>query len=145
MCEAYRNKFFESVRVRGRSECWEWQGSRLPKGYGRFSPEYRVDFLTHRFSWELHTGRRIRAGGVIRHTCDNPPCVNPLHLVLATTAENQDDMARKWRSRSKLTEEQIREIRASSEPYRALAERYGLKSHKTVSNIKQRRIFRHVL
>lgn len=33
------------------------------------------------------------------HTCDNPPCVNPAHLRVATQADNVADMEQKRRSR----------------------------------------------
>lgn len=34
---------------------------------------------------------------VVRHTCDNPPCVNPLHLLPGTHADNEQDKARRGR------------------------------------------------
>ena len=56
-------------------------------------------------------------GVVVRHTCDNPRCINPEHLIGGTRADNNRDRAERGRSakhvdsRCKLTAEQIAEIR----------------------------------
>ncbi len=41
---------------------------------------------------------RDMRGWFVRHTCDNPPCINPLHLVRGTHAENMADMKAKGRA-----------------------------------------------
>ena len=35
---------------------------------------------------------------VVRHTCDNPRCINPAHLVGGTQADNMQDMLRRGRA-----------------------------------------------
>lgn len=47
-------------------------------------------------AYELTKGH-IPAGMIVMHTCDNPPCCNPSHLVLGTQAENLADMRAKGR------------------------------------------------
>jgi hypothetical protein len=94
----------------GADECWEWQGSRDPKGYGHFGPQRATHLL-----YEARIGP-ISGGLHVLHKCDNPPCVNPAHLFVGTNADNVADKVAKGRSaqphRRKLSDEQIVEIRA---------------------------------
>lgn len=54
------------------------------------------DRSVHRVAWELANGP-IPAGLVIRHKCDNPPCVNVDHLELGTVADNVRDRDQRGR------------------------------------------------
>lgn len=103
-------------------------------GYGR-----RKAFgeqMAHRAAWvEVHGP--IPEGMSVLHRCDNPPCINVDHLFLGTQSDNVKDMNAKGRHgytgqrgernpNVKLTDEQVREIRASTEGSTILAERYGV-------------------
>lgn len=75
-------------------DCIEWPGSRLAEGYGYFRTPQKdgsKGILAHRFIYEVIHGP-IPDDLVVRHTCDNPPCVNPEHLLLGTQANNVQDM-----------------------------------------------------
>lgn len=97
----------------------------------------------HRFAYCEHHSIPIESidGKVVMHTCDNPPCVNPDHLVLGSIAENNADRSRKGRTaknlcgqthRAKITKEQAQEIRDRYEPNhpvnggRPMAKEFGL-------------------
>lgn len=90
---------------------------------------------------------------MVRHSCDNPPCVNPAHLSTGTKADNSADMVARGRSprgsrsgASKLTERQVAEIRvrqAAGELHRVLAAEYGI-SRVTITNIVTGKTWRHV-
>lgn len=48
----------------------------------------------HRVAYVKHHGLALIdiKGKVVRHTCDNPPCINPEHLLLGTHSDNMKDM-----------------------------------------------------
>lgn len=117
--------------------CWVWMGARFPTGYGHLVFRGK-DTYAHRVAWELMRGP-IPAGLHVLHRCDNPPCVNPDHLMIGTHADNMADMSAKGRARTrrKLTLQQAAEIRAAhraGERLSDIATRYGV-SVPTVSEI----------
>lgn len=80
------------------SGCWEWNGKRNDNGYGIFDAK-RLGYVlarAHRVMYEHVTGETI--GDLqLRHKCDNPPCVNPDHLIPGTAADNVQDMVERGR------------------------------------------------
>ena len=117
-------RFWEKVKRRGPKACWPWVGGRFADGYGALSVNGKPR-RAPRVSYELHKGR-IPDGLHVRHTCDNPICVNPSHLLLGTAAENAaDKVARGRQSRAvKITDQQVQEIRESTESHAVLSARY---------------------
>lgn len=68
------------------TSCLEWIGSKEDKmGYGKFV--YENGQYAHRYSYEYFIGP-IPDGMTIDHLCENPSCVNPFHLTLATQRDN---------------------------------------------------------
>lgn len=84
-------RFNAQVRVAGPDECWEWQGHTILTGYGTSSWGTRPNEYTHRIAWMLANKRPVPEGMVIRHSCDNPKCCNPAHLLIGTHADNMAD------------------------------------------------------
>ena len=77
-------------KVHRTEQCWEWTASRDRDGYGIFWIQPSKSVKSHRFSAAL-AGKNID-DKVVRHTCHNPACVNPDHLVTGTQQENLQDM-----------------------------------------------------
>lgn len=139
------------------SPCIEYSGARhVEHGYGimRFKG---VTQRAHRVAYCQANGIELAAisGMTVRHRCDNPPCVNPAHLVLGTHTDNMRDMIARGRNRqpkgsgngrSKLTESIVSDVKrrlAEREPLRAIARSVGVASS-TIARISTGQIWRHV-
>ena len=82
--------------------CWEWRGGRQPFGHG-YVNYGGAGVLAHRLAYEIWVGP-IPEGHVVRHKCDNPPCINPDHLETGTYADNNRDTSERGRGNNqKLT------------------------------------------
>ena len=79
--------------------CWEWNGARNSNGYGNLGLGGGRTGAAHRVSYEVHHGP-IPDGMFVRHKCDNPPCINPDHLLIGTPRQNSGDMVKRRRTRS---------------------------------------------
>lgn len=96
------------------SPCWPWTGSRNPAGYGQLSWQ-GIHSLAPRVAYELTYGP-LPPGEMARHECDNPPCVNPAHLIPGTHHDNMRDVIARARQRgernngARLTRVQAQEI-----------------------------------
>lgn len=80
-------RFWRHVTKGAESECWEWTGQRDKDGYGTLHVGSTI-VRSHRFSYELHAGATEL---LVRHRCNNPPCVNPAHLRPGTHDDNMAD------------------------------------------------------
>ncbi|QEE24479.1 HNH endonuclease [Rhodanobacter glycinis] len=148
-------------------DCWDWPKSRTGAGYGQLSNRVsgrNVPAYAHRVAHFIATGS-LAVGMDVCHRCDNPACINPAHLFEGTARDNLQDMASKGRSNrgkklpqgnahwaaqhpervrgsangnAKLTEADVRNIRASEERGARLAERYGV-SQTLISGIRKGR------
>lgn len=103
-------RFLESIRVRGKDDCWECTltpdtGS---MGYCRIRRGSAQPYV-HRIAYEMAFGP-IPPGALIMHTCDNPRCANPHHLRIGSDNDNYRDMAAKGRRGKRLTHAEVREI-----------------------------------
>jgi hypothetical protein len=110
-------RFWSKVDIRGPDECWLWQGSTNPNGYGKFKIA-SYELVTASRMALISDKREERGGMHVLHRCDNPPCCNPHHLYFGTQARNMLDKLERGRARTgdqaganngaaKLTDEQV--------------------------------------
>lgn len=133
-----------------RGDCLEWSAYRDRDGYGKASHDGQQRSVTRLVMKML--GRGVD-GMVVMHTCDNPPCVNPLHLRVGSCADNHADrnakrrQARGSRSGSARLKEQdiatIRECCGRGDTQLSVAKRFGV-SRTTIQAIVSKTTWRHL-
>lgn len=135
-------KYFSELLSEPTIDCVVWPRGKHKNGYGRIKiGSDNIEVLAHRLSYFLYFGF-LRPDYEVMHHCDNPSCVNPLHLSMGTPVENQAHAKERGRKplgskvgTAKLTEEQVLEIRRIYKPgipyhpsptgARELAKKYG--------------------
>ena len=129
-------------------------------GHGKYS-------MLHRVAYAKKVGKDLEEilQVVVRHTCDNPRCVNPAHLVCGTSSDNTRDCVERGRHKNNLsnirhtnrkrgeeqlnsrwTEEEVLDMRqawATGEKQTSIARRYGCRQT-DVSRIVNRKVWMHV-
>jgi hypothetical protein len=115
-------RFWSRVDVGDPDDCWPWLAGRRKRKYGGFKIG-SVSVLAHRVAFFLHYGYWPENA---LHTCDEPSCVNPFHLLDGDQAQNMGEAASRERMASKLTLAQVQEIRQSNAKGIDLAQRFGV-------------------
>jgi hypothetical protein len=128
-----QEQFWARVDVRSADECWPWTSAKNTHGYGFVRTERKT---ASRKAYELAHCVDLPGSVVVRHSCDNPICCNPLHLLSGSHADNSRDKVRRGRARrgdrhpfAKLSDEIVRISRkahAEGETVQNLASAYGV-------------------
>jgi hypothetical protein len=91
-------RFWAKAQDQPGEDCWEWQASKDPKGYGHITINSKT-VSAHRLAYATRRGS-VPEGIFVLHACDNPGCVNPSHLFLGDGFDNQADKTNKGRHHS---------------------------------------------
>ncbi len=148
----FESQFKKFLGEMTESGCVLWKGSVNVRGRPVVNYGDGLRMYAHRASYIINVGP-IPDGLCILHCCDNPLCVNPVHLFLGTHTDNMEDMARKGRSNrgenvstAKLNEDKVREIRrryAQGESGPKLGNEFGV-SAGTIRLVAKRLKWTHV-
>lgn len=106
-----------------RGDCLLWTGACTSHRYASISIKGRETRL-QRIVLAFKLARPIREGYEACHTCVNHHCVEPSHLYEGTRRDNMEDRSRGGYSR--LTAQQVSEVRTSRETGVALAAKLGV-------------------
>lgn len=113
LLDSDKERLFSNILIG--DNCWEWRGYKTYNGYGQITI-CRKSIYIHRLVYSL-LKKDLKLHSIIRHTCDNPLCCNPKHLIQGTHLQNMRDIVVKGRAakgsncaKSKLNEFQVYEI-----------------------------------
>jgi len=135
------------AKVQKTDSCWLWDGGKSHNGYGVFSIKYKGYRATH-VAWFLTYGKFPTQW--LLHSCDNPSCVNPLHLHEGSAGDNNKEKVERGRCpqginvyNARFTEQDIRDIRSDKRYLREIAVEYGVHLN-TIHAIKSGKNWKHV-
>lgn len=142
-------------RSGGESSCWPWIGSRDPHGYGYINIDGNIQ-TAHRVAFFRANSISPDSDIKVRHSCDNPPCCNPTHLLGGSQADNVRDMINRGRQQdystvrrgsahgmSKITEETALAIFQAHGRQADIMTRFGV-SRTMLQRIRSGRTWNHV-
>ena len=139
--------FWNKVDIKGPDDCWNWTGALHKEGWGVFRYENSDTRKTYRLA--ITFAGQDPTDKVVRHSCDNPTCCNPAHLSLGTQQENIQDRVKRNRSaraypgNRRLTDDDIRTIRQSTEKVSVLARQYNL-SWPSIKSIIEKKCYKDI-
>lgn len=135
------SRFWDKVDVGDDDECWMWTAGTRGNGYGAFCYEGKNHY-PHRLVIYFVDGYYPSGDETACHFCDEPLCVNPRHIFVATHAENAFDASVKGRAyspsgadhgQSKLSDEDVCTLRQDFIDEKAtvddLASRFDVTAH----------------
>lgn len=137
--------FMKKIEIKSNG-CWEWQAAKYWTGYGCYSIRGK-NMVASRAMLTLLNGP-LDPKCVVMHKCDNPPCVNPKHLKIATQLENIRDCKAKGRHsppprHGKLSQEIAETIRADPISIQDAAIKYGV-SYTSIWTIRAGKAYRRI-
>lgn len=145
-------RFWNFVEIGSDTECWPWSGCKNNKGYGMFTiGRHSPPVLANRFAFETRYSPLLQ-GECALHRCDNPACVNPLHLFRGSQLDNMRDCVAKGRQAageatgvSKLTNDAVVFIRDhyGKSNTKSLAVRFGVTTS-AICYAANRRTWKHI-
>lgn len=118
-------KYLAYTRKEG--DCLVWTRCLNTDGYPRANIRGNSNGKVHREVFYEFNGHYPP---VVRHTCDNPTCINPDHLVGGTPRDNMKDRSERGRTYGHVTKDEATKavkLRESGKTYKEISQCLGVK------------------
>lgn len=141
---AFHEKHADKIELVAGVDCWIWTGCTHPSGHGRVSSRSGHNYA-HRAAYAAFCGS-VPEKLMVRHMCGCAACVRPTHLKTGTALQNAQDTVSMGRIPTKLSREDVREIRRMYDqgvPMMGIADKFEI-AYGTVYPIVSYRNFKHV-
>ena len=134
--------------------CFVCQKGIRGRGYSYITEKSGREIGLHRYIYELLYGRLLCSKIVIRHSCDNPACINPDHLSHGVDADNVADKVTRGRiphgenhHDAKLNDELVSRLRKEHSKrklsFSLTAKKYGV-CESTIRGMLKGKYWKHV-
>jgi len=151
----FKQILIDHVDKRGENECWPWTGHIGKNGYGKavrtikyggISDRKQKTYRAHRAYLIFVAKKKVPKDAYVCHTCDNPPCCNPNHLVIGDAKWNNADMVKKGRNvilrgensaLAKLSDKQVAIIKKALSDHRVSAMEIQDRFHISEPNVRK--------
>lgn len=149
MSQSYLDKIFSRCKATD-SGCLEWNGCFNTDGYPRAgitktredgTKYYDSNIKLHRLVYQQTRVAEDIEGRIVRHTCDNPKCLNPVHLDIGTQEDNVQDRVVRERTKGHVGEGErktVIDLRRKGLTYKEISDKLNIK-RKRVEYIITRR------
>lgn len=149
--DGYHSKFDSHPDANG---CMNWHGPLHRQGYGmigaiRKSDQKRIMVTAHRVAGRLKAGHALAQSDTVVHSCSNPKCQNPAHILIGNlslrnkiavqngrmcggTGMKKAGVEYKQNRQYKFTEDEIRFLRTATTE--EICDRFGWDSNKAANN-----------
>lgn len=116
--EAYNNKLEPQA-----SGCIYWRGPFHRQGYGMFSgiritDGKRIMMTAHRLAMKLKLNRELDVREFVVHSCGNPQCCNPDHLILGDAKVRYKEMVKQGRNPPRVKGKHTKDHKKQNRKYR---------------------------
>lgn len=155
MKQLKHKRFWSKVDIRGSDDCWPWLAYKDRAGYGTMKINGKPQYATH-ILFNIRTGDWVPKGRQINHTCNNPSCLNPIHLRLGSQLSNMRYMMKCGRGnhvkgeqhyRAKLAKREVQKIKRllfqGDMTQIEIASMFNV-NHRTISVIKTGKRWGHI-
>ena len=141
-------RFWSKVDKASPDDCWLWSAGNA-RGYGHFwlnGKHFKATRISYSLFWHTDPGHLQ-----VCHTCDNPRCVNPDHLWLGSSSDNNLDKTVKGRQArgdhhgsAVLSKDDVIAIKTSEKTTVVLARKYGV-GNSVIGRIQRGLSWPHIL